>query len=68
MSKKPNRYHHERVIERIHRAAYDWEALANRMRYDNYDDGVCNTVLSISSQMGKLARSMADRLDRSNDR
>jgi hypothetical protein len=49
----------KRTAERLHRAAYDFEALAARFRSDGLDY-YANSIKHMSSNLGELAR----RLDR----
>lgn len=51
-----------RTAERLIRAAYDYEELAARLRYDGHEHWA-ETVKSISSQLGKAGRAMADEIE-----
>lgn len=50
-----------RTAERLIRAAYEFEELATRLRYEGHESHAAG-VLEVASQLGKMGRSLRDKL------
>lgn len=62
MKKRTSAYTLRRLGKRLVRAAYEYEHLSSRMRYDGLDSEA-NGVNAISSQLGKIGRGLLDKAE-----
>ncbi|MDG4856393.1 hypothetical protein [Mesorhizobium sp. WSM4982] len=56
------RYVTKRTAERLIRAAYEYEHLAACLRHEGHESHA-NGVLAVASQLGKMGRSLMDKLE-----
>jgi hypothetical protein len=52
-----------RTAERLHRAAYDFEYLANTLKVEGFES-IGGGVRDVSNQLGKLARRLDEELEK----